>query len=346
MRVFPSMFQALPESPRHDPISALQNSSSQDKGTTSAVPLICRAAAADTLELWGGVECSIVRIGNEFRNQLSETRHLTRDDDLALIAKLGIRTLRYPVLWEMVSPNDPNVSEWRWADSRLDTLRKLSITPVAGLLHHGSGPQYTNLLDNAFPALLARYAAQVAERYPWIDYFTPVNEPLTTARFSALYGHWYPHARDTSSFLRALVNQCRAVALAMQAVRRVTPIAKLIQTEDIGKTFSAPRLQYQADFENDRRWLSLDLLCGRVNRDHPLYTYLLAHGIKPADLEVFCDQPCMPDIVGVNHYPTSERYLHPRVEAYPAEFAGGNERDRYADVEGVRIPLPRKQVGP
>src|SRR5437588_9237383 len=92
MRVFPSMFQALPESPRHNPISALRNSSSQDKSTASAVPLIRRAAAADTLELWGGVECSIVRIGNEFRNQLSETRHLTRDDDLPLIAKLGIRT--------------------------------------------------------------------------------------------------------------------------------------------------------------------------------------------------------------------------------------------------------------
>ncbi len=132
----------------------------------------------------------------------------------------------------------------------------------------------------------------------------------------------------------------------MQAVRRVTPTAKLIQTEDIGKTFSAPRLQYQADFENDRRWLSFDLLCGRVNRDHPLYTYLLEHGIKQADLELFCDQPCTPDIVGVNHYPTSERYLHPRVEAYPAEFAGGNQRDRYADLEAVRMPLSRRHVGP
>ena len=25
-------------------------------------------------------------------------------------------------------------------------------------------------------------------RYPWIDAYTPVNEPLTTARFSGLYG--------------------------------------------------------------------------------------------------------------------------------------------------------------
>ena len=56
----------------------------------------------------------------------------------------------------------------------------------------------------------------------------------------------------------------------MQAIRRVNPAAQLVQTEDMGKTFSTPRLQYQADFENERRWLSFDLLCGRVGPDHPL----------------------------------------------------------------------------
>jgi dTDP-4-dehydrorhamnose reductase len=43
---------------------------------------------------------------------------------------------------------------------------------------------------------------------------------------------------------------------------------------------------------------------------------------------------------------TSERFLHSRVEAFPEEFAGGNGRDRYADVEAIRMPLPRKQTGP
>src|SRR5215204_3495635 len=98
------MFRPLPELPHPNPISALPNTNSHDQGTTRAVPPVHPAAAVDTLELWGGVECSIVRMGNDFRNQLSETGHLARHDDLALIAKLGIRTLRYPVLWEMVSP--------------------------------------------------------------------------------------------------------------------------------------------------------------------------------------------------------------------------------------------------
>ena len=45
-------------------------------------------------------------------------------------------------------------------------------------------------------ALLAQHAENVARRYPWLEMFTPVNEPLTTARFSGLYGHWYPHRHD------------------------------------------------------------------------------------------------------------------------------------------------------
>src|SRR3546814_11151054 len=64
------------------------------------------------------------------------------------------------------------------------------------LLHHGSGPGYTSLIDPDFPAKFAAFAARAAERYPWIESWTPINEPLTTARFSALYGHWYPHRKE------------------------------------------------------------------------------------------------------------------------------------------------------
>ena len=147
-------------------------------------------------------------------------------------------------------------------------LRERGIKVIGGLLHHGSGPKYTDLLDPDFPRKLADYAARVAERYPWIEMWTPVNEPLTTARFSGLYGHWYPHGRDYPTFLRALVNQCKGTLEAMRAIRRAIPGARLVQTEDLGKTFSTAPLRYQAAHENERRWLSLDLLCGRVDVRH------------------------------------------------------------------------------
>jgi dTDP-4-dehydrorhamnose reductase len=297
-------------------------------------------------EIWGGLECTVARIGNVFRDQISETGHSHRSDDLAAIAALGIRTLRYPVVWETISPEHPDQADWHWHDERLEQLRSLKIRPIAGLIHHGSGPHYTNLLDPAFPDLLARHAERVAQRYPWIELFTPVNEPLTTARFSGLYGHWFPHGKDMPAFLRALVTQCRAVVLCMRAIRRIVPHAQLVQTEDLGKTFSTPLLQYQADHENERRWLSLDLLCGRVDRSHSWFRTFVNSGIDESELQFFIEEKCAPDIVGINHYLTSERYLDHRVELYPHHHHAGNEKHVYADAEAVRIDLPDGSTGP
>ena len=54
--------------------------------------------------LWGGFECSVVRVGADYRNQLVETGHDIREADMALAKSLGISALRYPLLWETVSP--------------------------------------------------------------------------------------------------------------------------------------------------------------------------------------------------------------------------------------------------
>jgi dTDP-4-dehydrorhamnose reductase len=300
----------------------------------------------EPLELWGGIECTVARIGDEFRNQVEETGHRRRISDLDAIASLGIRTLRYPVVWETIAPDHPDVCDWGWSDARLGRLRELGVRPIAGLVHHGSGPSYTNLLDPRFPDLLARHAERVAQRYPWLEMFTPVNEPLTTARFSGLYGVWYPHGRDYRTFLRALVTQCRATVLAMRAIRSVTPGASLIQTEDLGKVFSRPLLQYQADRENERRWLSLDLLCGRVDRFHPWRSTFLKHGIGEDELDFFVEGEGAPDIIGINHYLTSDRYLDERLRLYPEFFHGGNRVHRYADLEAVRMDVAEADLGP
>ena len=292
---------------------------------------------SSAIELWGGIECTVNRVGDIYFDQLERSGHATRAEDLRLFKQLGVRALRYPVLWERVAPGGLEQADWSWPDERLSLLRELQIRPVIGLVHHGSGTRDTSLVDPAFPEKLATYARAVASRYPWANAYTPVNEPLTTARFSGLYGHWYPHGRDTQTFARALLTQCRAIALAMKAIREINPHAQLIQTEDLGKTFSTRKLHYQAEFENERRWLSFDLLCGRVNSEHAMYGYLRWVGIEEADLAWFSDNPCPPDIIGVNHYLTSERFLDERLERYPSCTHGGNGRDTYADVEAVRV---------
>ncbi|WP_046861939.1 family 1 glycosylhydrolase [Microvirga massiliensis] len=298
------------------------------------------------LKLWGGIECTVARIGSEVRDQSRKTGHHARLDDLNRIAELGIRTLRYPVLWETVSPASPDLADFSWHDERLTRLRELGIRPIVTLCHHGSGPSYTSLTDPDFADLFAAHARRVAERYPEVTHYTPVNEPLTTARFSGLYGHWYPHGTSYRSFLRALVNECTATVLAMRAIREVRPDAQLVQTEDFGKTFSTPLLDYQARHENERRWLTFDLLCGQVRRDQPWWRILLDHGISEFELELFRAGDAAPDIIGINHYLTSERYLDQRLSRYPEHHWGGNGQHRYADAEAVRVPLPREQIGP
>jgi dTDP-4-dehydrorhamnose reductase len=289
------------------------------------------------VELWGGIEPTLNRVGDRFYSQLERSGHLQRIGDLDLCADLGIRTLRYPVLWEHTMPDASCEPDWHWPDARLARLRELGIRPIVGLVHHGSGPRHTNLLDPDFPAKLGDYAGRVAARYPWVDHYTPVNEAVTTALFSGLYGVWYPHARSDRAFTTALLTQCRGVVVAMRAIRSINRDAKLVQTDDLGKTYSTSTLRYQADHNNERRWLAWDLLCGMVDRHHALYEWLLRCGhAGEAELAWFIENPCPPDIVGINHYVTSERYLTDDVEAYAACYRGGNGRDQYADVEAAR----------
>jgi dTDP-4-dehydrorhamnose reductase len=293
-------------------------------------------ASRDGIAIWGGVECTLNRVGDRWHDQIERSGHARRDGDLDLFVRLGLRTLRYPILWERVAPVSLDQPDWSWTDSRLARMQALGVNPIAGLVHHGSGPAYTSLIDPQFPQLLAEFAERVATRYPWIRDYTPVNEPLTTARFSGLYGVWYPHYRSDKAFVRALINQAWGTVLAMQAVRRVNPAARLIQTEDCGRCYGTAVTNAQVKFENHRRWLTWDLLTGRVDDHHPLRSYLIANGATCRELDRFQTQATPPAVIGLNYYLTSDRFLDHRLAQYPASTHGGNGKIRYADVDAVR----------
>lgn len=291
------------------------------------------------LELWGGPECTVNRVGNSVSDQLKLTGHHDREGDIELIAALGVSAIRYPVLWERLSPDTPEQQDWAWSDRRLVALRERGIRPIVGLLHHGSGPRYTDLLAENFAAGLARHAAAVAARYPWVTDWTPVNEPCTTARFACLYGHWYPHARDERSFWLALLNQIDATRFAMRAVRAVNPTARLVQTDDLGRTYATDAAREQAAFDNARRWMGWDLLAGRVLPGHAFWNRLCAQGLEQR-LRAIADDPCPPDVIGINHYLTSDRFLDHRLQRYPPHLHGGSQVHRFADTEAVRVLDP------
>ncbi len=293
-------------------------------------------------EIWGGIECTVNRIRDGYRDQLISAGHYKRNDDIDQIAALGIKKLRYPVLWESHQPDSPDQKiDWTRSEKRMAEILNNGIDPIVGLVHHGSGPHYTSLADENFAVKLAEYAFKVAAKFPHIKYYTPVNEPLTTARFSGLYGLWYPHHKNAKRFCRMLINQLKGIVLSMQAIRKVNPQAELIQTEDLSKVQSSRSLKYQANFESDRSWLTYDFLCGKVDPSHPFWEYFISMGIAEKELHFFLDNPCAPAIAGFNYYVTSERYLDENLSRWPHELHGGNGEDVYADMPAVRAVKPR-----
>ena len=124
----------------------------------------------------------------------------------------------------------------------------------------------------------------------------------------------------------------------MRAIREVQPAAELIYTEDGGNIFGTAELEAFREEREARRWLGTDLLCGLVTTTHPLYGFLLEHGIPAAEIGWFEANPCPPSILGFNYYPTSDRFLDHRVELYPEGLRGGDTgSEPLVDIEAVRV---------
>ena len=286
-------------------------------------------------EMWGSIDSTLNRIGDQFISQLEKSGHAKRKNDLEIFQRIGIQKIFYPCLWEQVAPKDLDHCDWSFLDERLNELKRLKFPFVANLLHHGSGPQYTSLIDPDFPEKFATYARLFATRFPWVNEYTPIQEITHTARFSCLEGHWYPQLRSEVYYLKAIIHQCKATVLAMKAIKEINPHARLIQTENLGTYQSSAVLKELADFENHRQWLALDLLTGKMVKTHRLYDYLIQQGIREEELKWFEDNSHAPDILGINHTLSSNRFLDDEINMYPDWTQRVYQSQKYSDVAAV-----------
>jgi dTDP-4-dehydrorhamnose reductase len=286
-------------------------------------------------EIWAGAECAYLKVDGVIRDQLAMTGHDRRLSDIDRLVRLGANAVRVPILWGR--SRSAEATDWAWAGRRIERLAERDVKPVVGLLHHGYGPPGSDPLAPDWPAAFGAFAAEVARRFPSVTDFLPLNEPLTTARFGALYGWWPPYGRDHLLFGRLLVAESLAISLAAAAIRAATPSARIIVNEDIGRTFGTADCRPVVEFDNERRWLTFDLACGLVDRSHALWTYLATSREQIRRLDRLRDAPVAPEVLGIDHYITSDRYLDHRLSRYPEACHGGDGRLRYADVELVRV---------
>ena len=226
--------------------------------------------------------------------------------DLALVAELGIRFLRYgpPLHKTFVGPGR---YDWEFSDLAFRELQRLDIVPIVDLCHFGVPDWIGNFQNPDFPRLFADYAKAFAQRYPWVQLYTPVNEMYICARFSALYGWWNEQRTDDCSFVTALKHIVKANVFAMQAIIALRADAIFIQSES-SEYFHAenPDAIAPAELMNSKRFLSLDLNYGR-RVDSEMYEYLTDNGMTRDEYHFFMNSTLKHHcIMGSDYYITNE----------------------------------------
>ena len=76
----------------------------------------------------------------------------------------------------------PGRHDWAFADETFAALRRQRISPIVDLCHFGVPDWIGDFQNPDFPALFADYARAFAERFPWVQLYTPVNEMFITRR--------------------------------------------------------------------------------------------------------------------------------------------------------------------
>ena len=244
-------------------------------------------------------------------DEMEKTDHYNQwEKDFELCASLNICYLRYgPPYYK--THLGPGKYDWDFADKTFAKLKELNITPIVDLCHFGVPDWIGNFQNTDFPQLFSDYAQAFAERFPYLQYYTPVNEIFITATFSALYGWWNERLTSETAFVTALKHCCKANVMAMQAILKIHPNAIFIQSESSEFFHSSkPDAVNLASFLNEKRFLSLDLTYG-----YPLtakmYEYLLDNGMTKEEYHWFEDnQVNARCIMGNDYYITNEHLVH------------------------------------
>jgi beta-glucosidase len=260
-----------------------------------------------------GIENSIPTIngGRTRVDQMESCGHYRRwRDDFDLVEEMGLHFLRYgPPLHRTL--RGPDRYDWEFADITLADLKRRDITPIVDLCHFGVPDWLGDFQNPDFPMQFARYAGEFAERYPWVQLYTPVNEMFICAIFSAKYGWWNEQGKTDLTFVTALKHIVKANVLAMVEILKRRSDAIFIQSES-SEYFHAdsPAAIGPAEIMNSRRFLTLDLNYGR-RVDSEMYEYLLDNGMTRDEYHFFLHnrlkQHC---ILGNDYYLTNEHRVH------------------------------------
>lgn len=264
-----------------------------------------------------GVECSNPIIAGRDgctirRDQLAECGHYSHlAEDLRLVRELGLWVLRYGLPYHLVNPARGRY-DWSFADCAMREIERLGIIPILDLLHFGVPDWLGNFQNPELPLRFAEYAGEVVARYPWVRFYTPVNEIYVAARASGRDGVWNEQLKTDRGFVTALKHLAAANILATKEIVRHRPDAVIIQSETAEYTHHlSAHPSAEVKLTNQLGYLALDLLYGNAP-DADVVFYLLDAGMTRREYEWFMQGEAPGyHVMGNDYYGRNEQMLLP-----------------------------------
>jgi beta-glucosidase/6-phospho-beta-glucosidase/beta-galactosidase len=274
-----------------------------------------RAARSDRGFIFAtGIECSYPTIenGRWRRDEMDGTRHYSRwPEDFELAREIGVTHIRYGPPLHLIFEG-PGRYEWSWIDEPMRELESLGPEPIVDLCHFGVPTWLGNFQNSDVPEAFAEYAGAFAARFPWVRFYTPVNEMYVCANFSALKGLWNEQLCDQGAFVRAVLNLVGASIKMTDAILAARPDAVFVNSESsefYQPCCPDPEIQATADFENERRFLPLDLIYGK-HVSAAMRSYLRERGLSDEGYARFMNREApQRTVLGVDYYEWNERLI-------------------------------------
>ncbi|MFL6450178.1 MAG: family 1 glycosylhydrolase [Bryobacteraceae bacterium] len=255
----------------------------------------------------GGFESTL--IFGTGQDILETTRHIEQwREDLMMLLQSGIRKLRYSIPWHRIEKS-PGRFNWGWMDGPMQFMRDSGLEPILDPLHHTSFPEWLEdgFLHPDFVRLYSRFIDEISNRYEWVHRYTVFNEPLATTIFCSSTGMWYPHRASDHDYVAMTLQVARCISHCIALLRRKNKRIQIVHVDTAEHHRATDKKSEDwAEFANQRRFVIVDLVLGRINADHPLYPYLKSNGATEDALHWFEDHPESIDLLGLDYYLHSE----------------------------------------
>lgn len=264
-------------------------------------------------------------------------------EDFQLLHDMGLRTIRYPIPWHRIEEKKGNYN-WQWMDQVMSELKRLNITIIADPLHHTSFPAwlYKGFGDPLFTESYVNFVQLFAERYPWVELFTLFNEPTPTILFCSHDKIWHPFGEGPTCFVAMVKSVAKTVCVLARTLKKLNSKIRFVhvdtcESHQAADDESVPFVR----FLNERRFLFLDLILGKINTHYKLWWYLNKNGFTTKDIRWFESNACTINYLGLDYYAHSEHLYNLTGNEIPSPTPKGFKEvaKEYWEHYGRSIPL-------